>query len=257
MFAPDSYVVRPPIVLNLEHRICLEAITFAMRSALASLQTVRHITSTHNEDAEDFSEPQRIALYSNLWTVVDQVHFLRNLLHFINADVPGPIGDFYHRYEIARTMRNVMDHLNNNIPNLANLRQGRPTVFGSLAYFKYVGIRQDKDGNDIHFGRSVVIPFGHLIHAAHNFPGVNPSGKSISRVSTDLFAFSAFGSTLDIYKLFDDLPALARHLEDQARGSILAQAMEISAREGVDIAELLKQPGEAIIMCDVEFAPET
>jgi hypothetical protein len=247
-----SYVVRPPVVVKFEHRICLEAITFAMRSAASALQAVRQITSAHNEDAEDFSESQRIGLYSHLWTVVDQLHFLRNLLHFMKA--AGPIGDFCARYATATTMRNVMDHLKNNIPNLANLKQKRPTVFGSLAYFKYVGIRKDKDGNDVHFGRSVVLPFGHLIHGAYNFPGVNPAGKLMSRVSTDLFTFSAFGSSLDLYKLYDDLPVLARYLEDQTRASILASAKEISSREGIDIADLLKQPGETIILFDVEFA---
>lgn len=97
----------------------------------------------------------------------------------------------------------------------------------------------------MHFGRSIVLPFGHLIHGAYNFPAVNPVGQSISRVSTDLFTFSAFGSSLDLYKLYDDLPALAAHLEGQVRASILANAKEISARERIDIAELLKQPEEA------------
>ena len=251
MFPPDSYVLRPPTVFKPEDRICMEAATFAMRSAESALHSIRDITVKHDVEREDFSEIAMITLHACSWIVVDQIHALRQLLRTLKIHEEHFSGIFFKRYEAATLMRNAMDHLKDQVGNLARAKKPRPTISGVLSYFKYVGVRPDTANG--HYGKVFIVPFGHFLQKQHNFPGVNPAGKRFRRDTTDLFMFSAFDWRLEIYELFDDLPTLANELERTAQTAVALAVSKGDIVPGPDGKLHMEQPARAVIWSDVDF----
>jgi len=251
MFPPDSYVLRPPTFFKPENRICMEAATFAMRSAEAALYTIREITARRDVEREDFSEIEMVTLHTCSWVIVDQIHALRQLLQALNIHAAHFSAAFFERYEAATFIRNAMDHLKDNVANLASAKKARPTIFGVLSYFRYAGLRSETVRG--HYGKVFIVPFGHFLKKRHDFPGVNPAGKKFRRDTTDLFRFSAFDWSLDIYELFDDLPGLANELEHTARNAVTLAANNGDIVRGPDRKLRIEQPARAVIWSDVDF----
>lgn len=239
LFEADSFVVRPPAVLAREQAICLEAISLCMRSILLALNAVKQSTIDFEPSKDNVvSEDKRVLLFFGLWGVVDQLHMLRNLLVRF---APGPrskiVQSFVDDWEVASTVRNKMDHLHTNLPNLAESKAKRPTTFGALSYFR---ADQPKINGRVVAGRIITIPLGSISHAPLEFHAVNPAGRAIT-LPIDLFQFSAFDSRLPIYKLFDAIPALANHLDAELRDQLPKMAENLSAKTGEPIEKLMVQ----------------
>jgi hypothetical protein len=258
MFEDNSYVVRPPKGLVLKEQLALEAIAFSMRAAMAALVSIRAITDAHaeaqsapDESPKNYPEDQTVALYSNVWEIVDQIHVVRELLalvKFEESDEPA----FLQKYEVAIRLRNKMDHLQGNLSNLAENKKLRPTIFGSLSYYKYRGKRKNPDGKTVRYGNVFAVPFGTITHGGHSFPMVNPVGHPIS-YKTDLFEFSAFDLTFPIFRLSEDLPNLAKHLDEAATRHAKKVAEERKVSEGVDTDSSLAQSTSLIVRCEFTY----
>ncbi len=246
MFEENSFVVRPPLNLSPHQRMCLEGIAFAARAAMSAIDSIRKITAEHNtEDAQPFSEPDLLTLYTSAWTVVDQVHMLRQLLKTLTNGFSksGPSKDFYDAYEVATEIRNAMDHFHQKLGNLASAKSP-PPLFGALMYFKRVIPKEQTPSPQGIEGDIVTVLFGALTNG--KFPGLNPVGKAPGNHITDLFEFHAHGKTLPIYKLTLDLPKLASHLDSYIKNAFLEVAETYSREKGVSMEQLTGQPGAGL-----------
>jgi hypothetical protein len=232
LFDKNSYVAHPPKLFLLRDRLCLEAIAYSMDSISASLEFIQCLTAKYS-DAEfgpSFSEQELRALCSDVWNVVDQLHMLRKLLEQLDPQRAGIPGEFAKKYGVATEIRNKMDHLHQNLDNLANAKSGRSTIFGSLSYVANPRF-EEEEGSRVFKGKIVTQPFGDLTHAIHSMGSVNPSGKPVPlNEKTGLFEFMAFGLTLPIYTLTNDLKTLAAILENGAKNIAKNVVEEAKAR---------------------------
>lgn len=57
-------------------------------------------------------------MISCCWTVVDQLHLIRQVMRFVPRRITS-IFDFIEKYEAATKMRNALDHINQQVDNLA------------------------------------------------------------------------------------------------------------------------------------------
>jgi hypothetical protein len=81
-------------------------------------RSIREITARHSSGISSIPRQERTALFAHAWTMVDQIHVLRQLLHAMRKGQMGPNQKkFYDTSEPATKMRNKMDHLNATIPN--------------------------------------------------------------------------------------------------------------------------------------------
>src|SRR5437870_4320211 len=106
MFEENSYVERPPLTLRGDHRLCLEAIAFCMRTIMAALEAIQQVANRMEPKVSPTSA-ERLSLYTYSWVVIDQTHMLRSLLAYFNPkQSPGPLYDFWQKYEVCTNIRN-------------------------------------------------------------------------------------------------------------------------------------------------------
>jgi hypothetical protein len=255
MIYKDSYLARPPIIINRRQRLCLEAISFSVNSILLSVSSIRNLVNMqpppHPANAKDFSPSDKIFLCNNLWSTVDQVYMLCSILRSI--DIKAPFIDiFIDKYlPTISELRNTMDHLGSKINNILKTKKLRPTLFGCLSYLHFNSNLRTETGQ--YCGLIVMIHFGNLSVAdnSENFPLINPLGKPIKN-GASLFQFSAFDEVLLIDTLHDDIIGLADSLEFAIFQSVSREAAKMTARsESTD--GLLSQPSSHMVILAISF----
>lgn len=239
IFKSDSFIARPPSVINVETRICLEAIAFSVRAIAHNLNVLHGSTDAINVDhGVNVSDEQILELFCCCCQIVDQLYNFKNLLLVLGKISPETAA-LIHKYESAYRIRNKFDHLSVAIKNLAAKKKASPTTFGALAFYKDCKIDIERK---IHHGHIVVLPFGNLSHQEHSFPGPNPLGKRIILNTTSHFEFSAFGEVLEMEPLFTDLPKWVDGFEKTLRDTVMIEAERIADLSGAKMEELLTQP---------------
>ena len=132
---PENSILRHlPARLGATERLRLEAVVFAADVLSFASSSIREITARQGSKIHSIPRHERTALFAHVWTMIDQIHVLRQL---INAQ--GQMGPnqkhFYDLSESATKMRNKMDHLNATIPNRARQKGIQAPLFGTLSYF--------------------------------------------------------------------------------------------------------------------------
>jgi len=163
MITDDSILRRLPVALDRGQRLQLEALVFSADAVMFAMETIWRITMAAGAAADRVSASDRMAVLMAAWSVVDHVHVARELLRrTITGDYGPELSAFADTAATATKMRNVMNHLHTNIPNLAKAKGARPPIFGSLAYL-YVAADdfEIRDGAPKLLGvRSVVMTTG-------------------------------------------------------------------------------------------------
>jgi hypothetical protein len=202
-----------------------------------------------------FTPRDRVALFSYAWTIVDQLHVLRQLIRAIVNDPPGPNqARFLGLSESATLMRNRMDHLTGLVKNLAAQKGPRVPLFGALTYF-LVEPKHLQAGTNLATGGSfVTIASGSVPGATARFQLGNPMSRPI-RPPVSQFVLRAFDWSLDIDAALEALEVILTRTATDVERSITRQCEAESARSGTDMATLLMpQPiGDFVLVTDIEF----
>jgi hypothetical protein len=254
MINNDSYLARPPAIINQRQRLCLEAIAFSINSIATDIQNIRAIVCAHSVIplATDFSPRDKISLCSKLWSIVDQTHMLNNILKALSLGAPY-VDSFISKYAAATTMRNWMDHIHTQLNNFINSKKARPTVFGCLSYFVFDNTRRTEDGKQ--YRDVAIVHFGSLADKKQNFPLVNPLGRwAVNGVG--LFQFSAFEDTLLIDDLYDDIRQLANNIEFTLLDCVNREVGKLK-EQGIDTTGPLTQSTSFIATVRLSFDDPT
>lgn len=246
IFEPESFVVRPPVCFPIDGRIAFQAIALSVEVCVAAIAHIQEFSEgfVPLEDEDMDLSDEKTALYSDCWNIVDQVHALIQLLRQQQIDSrANAASDFVQKYRVASTLRNKMDHLGQNIDNLAKAKVTRPHVFGALAYFRREGLRKGVTGALVEWGTAKTLPLGSMSHDRHDYPIANPAGKElVGKIC--LLEFHAFGERLPLQELASDLRQLASFLDDTAHAAAEKIASAESARTGKPVADYLARPAE-------------
>src|SRR5271157_4619204 len=108
MLPSDDFLRVLPQCLAPVERLRVETLVFAhdlMETALGRLYAV-------GLEFHENNNAQRLAMFSDAWTIVDQVHVVRQvLLSLTGDDRKTDTQAFIDDFAVAHTMRNKMDHL--------------------------------------------------------------------------------------------------------------------------------------------------
>jgi hypothetical protein len=247
---PDASVLRRlPSIVDLEQRFLFDALVTAADIMTGAFATLKAIAGHAGGDVERLGNQGRAAALSAAWTIVDQLHAARQLvMQMIKTPVTeiGPItGGFIDAAAPARALRNKMDHLSTNIPNLAKAKGRRSPLFGTLSYF-FCG------PHPIRSGVIITIMAG-AIHGDQTMPVANPAGQPVAPPA-DLFQLSAFGITL---KLGPPLAAFRQYIvatEKHLEAQLHEQVSRLSAEHGIPMEKLMAHNGGRLALAmDIEF----
>lgn len=130
----DSFLRRIPVSLNITERIRFGTLVFACDIVDDAFQQLQIKTAKYGAEIVKVPAWERASLIAHCWTIVDQVHLIRQIIK--RAVPPGlkVLHDFRERHDSARLLRNTMDHVEGNIGNLAEAKEVRPPILGALSY---------------------------------------------------------------------------------------------------------------------------
>lgn len=246
LITEESFLRRLPAAV--EGRPRFDAIVVAADILTQAFRTLRGLAVETALDVNTVGHERRAIVMAQCWTIVDQLHAIRQLVTPPKGITPGPSTTaFLAASEVATHLRNKMDHLGGNIGNLSKRKGHRSPIFGSLTYFY-------STENPLTGGEIITIMAGPL-SGQDWFPLVNPLDYPYFFSPVDHFQLDAFDTTL---KIGPALASLQNQLEKLTTGlekKVTEAAMEEAAKSGKSMEELLATFGGALsIRASCEFA---
>src|SRR5262245_16110323 len=117
MLPSSSILRRLPASVPLKDRLNLETCVFASDLLALAFHNMKRILLHYRSNIHSISDADRSLLFLHIWTIVDQLHVLRQL---IDKRRMGPTTKkFYDDFESATLLRHRMDHLHSQIGNIA------------------------------------------------------------------------------------------------------------------------------------------
>lgn len=189
LVSDKSFLRRLPVALIAKERLRFDAIVTASDIVNQAFGSMRQFAIQAGANLDKFGNAGRAFMLSQCWTLVDQLHAIRQLIEPSGAGKAGPFSQaLLDIAEPATLLRNKMDHLAKNLDNLSKLKGVRPPLFGSLSYF-YSPDASPRGGN-------VITIMSGSLHGEDLMPCINPIGREIP-LPAGLFTLSAFGHQLE------------------------------------------------------------
>ena len=238
LISDESYLRRLPVALTVEERMRCDAIVTAADIITQSFGLLRQFTVQAKAETENFNNGLRAFLLSLCWTIVDQLHAIRQLL---KAKKQGPLTLAFMEASAAATLlRNAMDHLAGNLKNVSSTNGHKNPLFGSLSYF------HTPDAISATSGGEIITIMSGALHGKDLFPMINPVGQSFT-LPTGLFTFSAFGQQLEFGQVIGTLRELLRKMESSMESDIRKQVEE-RAKTPEEIEQAMATLGGGLVL---------
>lgn len=251
MLNKNSFLNNLPVALHSKQRIELEALAFAFSSLGYSYQQLQReagaLGALPNEGLLDFDH---VPLFVNAWAAVDGVHLVRQLIRSLKPKRVA-LQEFVTATEVTTHLRNKLDHIHQNLPNLAARKGSPPPLFGAATFIMtdqehHIRVREDGTrellgwrGYALHAGRPVTTLFQ-----------VSSDPASVPHVETPvgLFELHAFGLTVNISEMYFAAQRAAAVFEDDLGPLLLDRVRKAAEAHGADPEEVLKNTGVGIIL---------
>ena len=232
---PDGHFYRNiPVCFDPQERLRHEALLFAQDAMEAALE--RLTTQALQKDMCTLLRAERIQMFTDAWTIVDQVHVARQMIESLTRPetrLPETAA-YLSDHEAAHRMRNAMDHLNQNIGNRARSKGVSTPLFGIISYFRPYSDFVKTEVQDYEVKGDLVIIM----------IGSTPQSLGQGYISFDNFRvglpisnlkIEAFGQELNLDAAVTNLRPLIQRFANQ---------MQTAFRENID--RLVKSTGHSI-----------
>jgi hypothetical protein len=241
MISENSFFKKLPEGMNLEQRLILEGIGWAIQMLSLSYDKLKAAASQVDVTSDTYPTSQATEMFACCWSIVDQCHMLRNLLERMNPATDGLIATFIEKFEAATLIRNAMDHLHQKISNIAKKKDPMPPLFGALCF----AVISNEDISDsgtglvvIKGGTLVVLTAGALTHPTHKFQFDSPPGR-VTEIPLGMFQFTAFEHCIDVSQMMIDLAALVAHFETVVKSNQEQQLREFARKNNLEEDKVL------------------
>jgi hypothetical protein len=256
MLLETSFLRNLPGALDPEQRITLNAFVFACDVITYDFTTIRRITTEYGSKIGSISLLDRVALFSHAWSIVDQIHIIRQLFKRIFSEGFGEkTSAFYNAHESATKLRNYMDHLNVNIKNIAEAKKHRPPIYGIISYF-FVGndeVEILENEPIVKSGSIIAVSGGSTTQSKHKTGLVNPSNRDIY-LPVSQFALFANDYTFNIEDAVKSLMSICSFLENNLQKNYQTQKREIEQKNNIVINdEDGKLPSQFVLILETRF----
>ena len=246
LVADDSFLRKLPVALHVEERLRYDALVTAADIITQAFNLLGQFTAQARDEMENFTNGFRAHALGLSWTIVDQLHAIRQLLQ----RKKGPLTKaFLDAAEPATKLRNRMDHLAKNLDNLSKSKGSKPPLFGSLSYFYAPDTAAPAKR-----GKIITIMSGAL-HGKDSLHCVNPAGKTFA-LSTGLFTLSAFGLELEFGSAIAALRDLIQRMQSTMEDDIRRQVEEVAESPEEAEKAMATLGGGLTAILAIEFAGE-
>ncbi|WP_373018975.1 hypothetical protein [Thiomicrorhabdus sp.] len=250
MIPENSFLRNIPFSLETKTIMELEAIAFSIDAIyLKHYQVSKWAENCDEVYFINAPYQERLELFLNLWSIVDQAYNLRRLFKTIKNHVV--IERFLDVTGSVPNMRNGMDHLPENISNKAAKKGSVIPVYGVFSFGKF---ELEDEGVNVDDCMIYTMTAGSLTHSSHKWPVANLSSGKILDLPVGMFEFTAFDSTLDISALVRHLREIVHLFDTSVRAHVESQIREQSEQKGLDSESLMsKGPGSIATVIKGKF----
>lgn len=134
MISADSVLRRIPFVADAQDRVAFETLVFATDLLFsAEVRLLAAAAVVVNATGDTISRPTRALILSDAWTMVDQIHVVRQLFRRWGEAFGVDALEWVDRTSAAHVMRNGMDHIGTNLKNIADRNSKAAPLFGGLS----------------------------------------------------------------------------------------------------------------------------
>jgi hypothetical protein len=198
---------------------------YSVDTVEAAYATIQGLAVSRPGDQTDFGRDDRLQIFQNVWTIIDNVYAARQMAEALNYPTSPTLEEFQAITTNATLLRNKMDHQKTNAKNLANAKE-RPPLWAAVSYLQLDPETTFEDGTMQPKGSIVTVSLGRLRGPA-KFKLSNPLDRRYFRnvIETyfeehgryvDGFELSAFGLNLSITDAFTALNKLIAEINTHA-----------------------------------------
>lgn len=229
MLGHDAFLRRLPQILDSEQRIRLEALVFSADTIDVSYAAIVALTSKYAESITNITRTDRIRLFANVWTIVDQLHSCRQLCSSLGFET-----------QLIRSFTGA-----------------RAPLFGVLSYIVIPDSDREIVGAEVKVsgGGIALIAAGTLSHA-QSMGSVNPAGRMLS-LPVSGFQFEAFDQLLKLDEAVEDTERVIGDLNKRIEEEIKDSARLIAEARGIPIEKLLAHFGADLALYLAFKIPES
>lgn len=244
-----AFIRRLPVCIDLKSRLLFDAIVMACDIITIEFRRLRDATLALAKPDAGVADLNVAAAISCCWSIVDQIHAMANLKKAglrPGQSVGTLTSEFLAEARKYTLLRNKMDHIAQNLNNLA--RQSRPAgpLFGSLSYMFH---NPEIDSPY----RIICIHSGAIIHQ-QIVPIVNPIGKTFT-LPVGEFQFSAFNVSVRFESVLSLLKEILEKEDPDFEQSIRLAAEEHCLKTGDNLDQLL-EAGRGSLKLEMTFDVE-
>lgn len=259
----DSFLKRLPRGIHLQERLVLDALGFSLGCIALNIARLRKAALEIAVPPTAIDDAIRFGLFADAWSIVDQGHVVRSLLRTL-PDISHPtLSSFVERHEAATLLRNRMDHLHANIPNLAKLTERRPPIHGALSFLrpklsdsgaaKLSAGSMPCDPHDYTTSYIFMLTAGSFTHDHHTANIVNPAGRLIE-YPVGAFMLHAFDEKVDLSELAHDAAKISKAFDNDIRPQVEELIRKHAAANGASAEELLEPKAAGLLtVLHIEF----
>jgi hypothetical protein len=260
MITENSFFRKIPAAISLEQRLIWEGAGWAIETISWSFDTLKAAASKIQPESTPFPAFIARESFACCWSIIDQCHMLRQMLRRTQPRQDGPTHRFLEKFEAVTLIRNAMDHLHQNIKNIANDKEPRSPLFGALSFCAVASGDLDMSNPSeplVRRCRAVTLTAGALTHPQHVLHASNPAGRLIE-APVGLFEFEAFKHRVNFSDLINDLAALVRHYDTVVKDDQEVQLREFARKNELDEDKILgNYVGSLMITAVIEFDDPT
>jgi len=244
-----DFLRHPPQGIELKQRLSFEGIWYSIRAIQIAFERLESDSLPFTKDRSSKANLDPTGLFLEAWSIVDRADSLIQLLLVESKRISTPpIKKFLSKYSAVRNLRNKMNHLAQNLNNLADSKSNQPPIYGALSF---VHATPTKDGK-IKKASVILLTAGSFKNKS-TLPVANPAGRSL-KVPVGLFQIAAFNEQISLSGLFKDAIELREYFEKELAPMVRDKVVQEAKKKGIDVKEALSPAMEGLhVIMDVEF----
>jgi hypothetical protein len=250
----NSWLRHLPLGLQRDQAVRFRTIVFTCDLIEDAFERLCDLAEHYGDTAPGQETWVHAAMLSPCWTIVQQVNVLRRLLVSLISNGRMPEVDaFRARYEGLKDMRDDLEHLSEQVPNLVAKKDSSSPPFGALYYsvWKPESLKKLENGLNEMAGRRVCICGGPVLlkQEVDLFPD---TASSPVQLPVSHYRFDAGDGSLKIEMLVNDLAATMQLIAVEAE-KVVTKSIEDNAEERGLCASDALVPGHGNIHLVADF----
>lgn len=234
LISEESFLRRIPSCLDAKTKVIYHSIAHCISSIDINYQRIKTILSGEiGNSSPNIDYHSRINLFSTAWSVIDHAHMLRQIFLTFQSPRKEIYENFINFTKDVSKLRNKMDHLHNNVNNIARSKDVVDPLFGSFQWYalKFDGVSSIENVTGYYVTTYWSAGQIHDKHKA-NLGRCLAEGEQVE-FPFGRFVLSAFDIEINISKLYFELSDIVNHFNLNVRESIEGLIRKEAAERGI------------------------